>query len=424
MNILVVGSGGREHALVWKISKSPYIERIYCAPGNAGISQIAECVDIKPTDFKSLAHFAKKHRIELTVVGPELPLALGIVDYFQKESLLIFGPTKEAAQIESSKSFAKSLMQKNGIPTAQYQIFSSIDQATTYVQKKEPPYVLKADGLAEGKGVLVCHTRQEALDGIHRILKEKVFGEAGKKLIIEEKLIGEEASVLAITDGEKLTILPCAQDHKPIFEGDTGPNTGGMGAYAPAPIGTPENLARVKENILLPLLRGLKSYGIEYRGVIYAGLMITLDGPKVLEFNCRFGDPETQAILPLLKTDLVDLLMESANGRLHSEQVDIREEFAVCVVMASGGYPGPYEKGKTIHGLNQVPPDILVFHAGTRWKDEQIVTSGGRVLGVTGLGKTIPEAIEKVYKAVSKITFDGAYYRRDIGQKALVRIKS
>jgi phosphoribosylamine--glycine ligase len=421
MNILVVGGGGREHAMVWKISRSPYTETIYCAPGNAGISQLAQCVDIPVTDIKRLLHFAEKNSVDLTVVGPELPLSLGIVDLFHKNGRTIFGPSQRAAQIEASKVFAKAVMTKFNIPTAEYKEFLNAGDAEEYIKKKEPPFVVKADGLAEGKGVLICTNRKEALDGVNNIMKKKVFGDAGDKLIIEEYLTGEEASVLAITDGEKIAVLPSAQDHKAIFEGDTGPNTGGMGAYAPATITTPQMLQAVRNRVFIPLIRGLQDMGIPYRGVIYAGLMITPNGPKVLEFNCRFGDPETQAILPLLKTDLVDLMIESAEGRLKNEVVQISNQWAVCVVMASGGYPGHYEKGKVIQGVNQVPKDVLVFHAGTKRKDDHLVTSGGRVLGVTALGDSISLAIEKAYKAIGKIAFDGAYYRRDIGQKALAR---
>jgi phosphoribosylamine--glycine ligase len=421
MKILVVGGGGREHALVWKISKSPYTETIFCAPGNAGISQLAACVDIPATDVKELLHFAKKNSVDLTVVGPEWPLCLGLVDLFQKNGLMVFGPSRKAAQIEGSKAFAKALMAKCNIPTAEYKEFTSASDAVEHVKRKEPPYVLKADGLAEGKGVLICPNRKEALEGIDKIMKKKVFGDAGEKLIIEEYLTGEEASLLAVTDGEKIAILPSAQDHKAIFEGDTGPNTGGMGAYSPAPVVTPQILQTVRNRVFIPLVRGLKDMGITYRGVIYAGLMISPVGPKVLEFNCRFGDPETQAILPLLSTDIVDLMIESAEGRLKDEVVQISNQSAVCVVMASGGYPGHYEKGKTIQGVRQVSKDVLIFHAGTKWKDNELVTSGGRVLGVTATGDSVSQAIEKAYKAIGTITFDGAYYRRDIGQKALTR---
>jgi len=421
MRVLVVGSGGREHAIVWKLVQSPQVEKVFCTPGNGGIARIAECVDIDATDIKTLVHFAQKKKIDLTVVGPELPLTLGIVDRFREKGLAIFGPTKKAAEIESSKGFAKNFMAKYRIPTAEYKIFSDPEEVIQYIHKKEPPLVLKADGLAAGKGVLICNSRDEAYDGVDKIMRQKVFGNAGNRLIVEEFLRGEEASVLSITDGENLVILPPAQDHKPIFEGDKGPNTGGMGAYAPAPVVSPKLLRTIREKILLPTVLGMKEEGRLYQGVLYAGLMITPEGPKVLEFNCRFGDPETQAILPLLETDIVEIIEASIEGRIRDISLAVRNEAAVCVIIASGGYPGSYEKGKIIYGLDQIPSDILVFHAGSKIKGKDIVTAGGRVLGVTALSSTIETAIEKVYKAVGKITFDGAYYRRDIGYKALRR---
>ncbi len=421
MRVLVVGSGGREHAIVWKLVQSPQVEKVFCTPGNGGIARIAECVDIDATDIKTLVHFAQKKKIDLTVVGPELPLTLGIVDRFREKGLAIFGPTKKAAEIESSKGFAKNFMAKYRIPTAEYKIFSDPEEVIQYIHKKEPPLVLKADGLAAGKGVLICNSRDEAYDGVDKIMRQKVFGNAGNRLIVEEFLRGEEASVLSITDGENLVILPPAQDHKPIFEGDKGPNTGGMGAYAPAPVVSPKLLRTIREKILLPTVLGMKEEGRLYQGVLYAGLMITPEGPKVLEFNCRFGDPETQAILPLLETDIVEIIEASIEGRIRDISLAVRNEAAVCVIIASGGYPGSYEKGKIIYGLDQIPSDILVFHAGSKIKGKDIVTAGGRVLGVTALSSTIETAIEKVYKAVGKITFDGAYYRKDIGYKALRR---
>jgi phosphoribosylamine--glycine ligase len=422
MNVLVVGGGGREHALVWKISRSPYIEKIYCAPGNAGIAGLAECVDIPVTDVKGLVQFAEKNGIDLTVVGPELPLSLGLVDALSERGLTAFGPSKKAAQVEGSKAYAKSLMVRFGIPTAGYREFTKPEPASDHLMKAAYPCVLKADGLAEGKGVLICSSREEALDGLDRIMRRRDFGDAGKKLIVEEMLFGEEASVLALTDGEKIVMLPSAQDHKAVFEGDRGPNTGGMGAYSPAPVMTLPLLKTVRETVFVPMIRGMRNMGIPYRGVLYAGLMITPSGPKVLEFNCRFGDPETQAILPLIKTDLVDLMIECAEGRLKNENVEIADGSSVCVVMASGGYPGAYEKGKVIQGLGSIPADVRVFHAGTKVKDGNAVTSGGRVLGVTAAAETIGRAIEKAYQAVGRITFDGAYYRRDIGHRALKRM--
>lgn len=421
MKILVVGSGGREHVLIWKILQCSKVKKVYCAPGNGGIAQIAECVDIEVTDIKGLVHFAQKKKVDLTVVGPELPLTLGIVDRFQDNGLKIFGPDQGAAEIEGSKGFAKDLMAKYHIPTAEYRIFNDSDEALRYIREKEPPFVLKADGLAAGKGVLLCSSRGEAYDGVNLIMKQKAFNEAGNRLVIEEYLSGEEASVLAITDGEQLVILPPAQDHKAIFEGDKGPNTGGMGAYAPAPVVNSNVLQAVREKVLLPTIRGMKAEGRPYCGVLYAGLMITSEGVKVLEFNCRFGDPEIQAILPLIETDIVELMMACVEGGLEEISFKVRNGAAVCVVVASGGYPGSYDKGKVIRGLDLIDSEILVFHAGTRLKGNDLITSGGRVLGITAVDGIIDLAIKKVYGAVGKITFDGAYYRKDIGYRALRR---
>ena len=424
MKVLVVGGGGREHTLVWKIRQSSQVEQIYCAPGNGGISQIAECVDIEVTDSKRLVQFAQKKRIDLTVVGPELPLTLGIVDQFEQKGLKIFGPDRKAAEIEGSKGFAKDLLAKYKIPTAEYQIFTEPDEAIQYINEKKPPMVLKADGLAAGKGVLICTTRGEAFDGVEKIMNEKAFGDAGNRLIVEEFLTGEEASILAVTDGDNMVVLPAAQDHKAIFEGDRGPNTGGMGAYAPAPVMNAKLLETVGEKILIPTIQGMKSEGRPYKGVLYAGLMITPGGPKVLEYNCRFGDPEIQAILPLVEIDLIDLMMAAIEGELKHFHIKLKRESAVCVVMASGGYPGPYEKGMKIQGLDRMGSDTIVFHAGTKQKNSDFITSGGRVLGVTAVGKDIQTSIEKAYQSVGEITFDGAYYRRDIGHRALKRINT
>lgn len=421
MKVLVVGSGGREHALTWKLLQSPKVERLYCAPGNGGITKIAECVQIDVTDFKGLIHFAQKKKIDLTVVGPELPLTEGIVDRFQEKGLKIFGPNQKAAEIEGSKAFAKDLMAKYRIPSAQYRSFTDPDEAVKYINQQSTPLVLKADGLAAGKGVLICYSRAEAYEGVDRIMREKSFGDAGNCLVVEEFLTGEEASILAITDGEEMVLLPAAQDHKAIFEGDKGPNTGGMGAYAPATVIGGKFIEIVKKKVLLPTLKGMREEGRPYKGVLYAGLMITKTGPKVLEYNCRFGDPEIQAILPLLKSDLIDLILASIDGSMSKVVPKIKNESAVCVVMASGGYPGSYEKDKVIHGLNDVDKAVTVFHAGTRIKGRYILTSGGRVLGVTAIGKSIRSAIDRVYQNIGKITFDGAYYRKDIGHRALNR---
>ena len=421
MNILIIGSGGREHALVWKIMQSPRIRRVYCAPGNGGIAGVTECVDIDVTNLKGLASFAKKKKIDLTVVGPEVPLTLGIVDLFTERDLPIFGPSERAAELEGSKGFSKDFMAKYNIPTADYQLFSDPEKAIQAIHAIEPPLVLKADGLAAGKGVLICTSRSEAYDAVDLIMKNKAFGDAGNRVVVEEFLEGEEASVLAISDGNHLVVLPSSQDHKAVFEGDKGPNTGGMGAYAPAPVMNDRMLETVKKKILQPTIDGMKEEGRLFKGVLYAGLMMTSRGPKVLEYNCRFGDPETQVVLPLLESDIVDLMTASIEGTLNKEEITIKSQSAVCVVMASGGYPGSYTKGMEISGLDKTDQDILVFHAGTKQKGKKLLTSGGRVLGITALGDDIQSAVDKTYNAVGKITFDGAYYRRDIAHRALKR---
>jgi len=422
--VLVVGGGGREHALVWKIARSPLVDEIYAAPGNGGIARIARCVDIASEDLDSLLSFAKKERIDLTIVGPEMPLALGIVDEFTQEGLRIFGPTKRAAQIESNKSFAKELMRKHSIPTAQFRSFTDRDEAVSYIDSRGAPVVVKASGLTAGKGVIVTEDRESAVRAVDRIMLKKEFGEAGEVVVVEELLVGEEASVLAFTDGK--TVLPMlpSQDHKPIYDGDRGPNTGGMGAYAPAPIVDTGMLEAITRDILMPIVRGMEQEGVPYKGVLYAGLMITQEGPKVLEFNCRFGDPEIQSIFPLLKNDLLEVITALMDGRLVQVELKWEERDAVCVVLASGGYPGDYEKGKPITGVEEAEEmeDVILFHAGTKLTTEGLVTSGGRVMGVTGLGHTLKEAIGTAYSAVGKIHFEGAYFRRDIGEKGLRRV--
>jgi len=421
MNILIVGSGGREHVLAWKIAQSSHVDKLYCAPGNGGIAELCKCVDIEVTNFKALASFARKKNIDLTVVGPEKPLALGIVDYFRERNLTIFGPDKSSAEIEASKSFAKFIMKKYNVPTADYKFFTSYNEAQEGIHSMTPPFVLKADGLAAGKGVIICDNRNDAYNALDMIMKEKKFGKAGDKVIIEEFIEGEEASVLAITDGKDFVLLPNSQDHKNIFEGDTGPNTGGMGAYAPAPVIDDRMLNVVKNKIITPVIEGMQKEGRPYKGVLYAGLIITSKGPKVLEFNCRFGDPESQAVLPLVDSDIVELFISSINNNISNYQLQILRKAAVCVIMASGGYPGNYEKGMLIKGIADVnkEDDVIVFHAGTQKKGKNIITSGGRVLGVTAIDESVKNAIDKVYKAVGKITFNGAYYRKDIGYKAL-----
>ncbi|GAB7387766.1 phosphoribosylamine--glycine ligase [Bacillaceae bacterium] len=419
MKVLVVGQGGREHAIVWKLAQSPKVREIYCAPGNAGIARLATCVPLAEHDFAGLAQFAKDAGVDLTVVGPEQPLLEGIVDFFQARELPIFGPTRAAAMIEGSKSFAKALMKKYGIPTGEYASFASYEEALAYVRKQGAPIVIKADGLAAGKGVTVAQTVAEAEAALAKTMKERVFGEAGAKVVIEEYLQGQEMTILAFVDGETVKPMVPSQDHKPVFDGDRGPNTGGMGTYSPVPQIPDVLVARAVEEILQPAARALVQEGIPFKGVLYAGLMITAEGPKVIEFNARFGDPETQVVLPRLQTDLADIMLAVVQGELAALDIAWKEDAALCVIMASGGYPGPYEKGKPISGLDAVDPDVLVFHAGTQEADGRIVTSGGRVLGVTALGPTLREAQGKAYANVQKIRFAGAHYRTDIGQKAL-----
>lgn len=421
MKVLVVGGGGREHALVWKIAQSPKVTNVYCAPGNAGIAELAEIVTIKANDLRGLRDFALKAKIDLTVVGPEEPLTLGIVDLFESKGLAIFGSNRKAAEIEGSKAFAKEIMKKYHIPTASFMTFENPKEAIAYIRKQGVPIVVKADGLAAGKGVMVCKTVEEAIRSVEEIMVEKMFGEAGKKVVVEECLTGEEASYIAFTDGKSILPMASSQDHKPIFDGDQGPNTGGMGAYSPAPVVTDEVHQQIMEKILRPMIQGMWEEGRPYRGVLYAGLMIREGQPKVLEFNARFGDPETQPALMRMKGDIVPVLEACMKGTLSQCQIEWDERAAVCVVMASKGYPGDYEKGKTIKGLQEVSrmKDVVVFHAGTASKEGQIVTNGGRVLGVTGLGEDIPRAIERSYEAVKKISWDGVHYRTDIGQKAM-----
>ncbi|UCC65902.1 MAG: phosphoribosylamine--glycine ligase [Deltaproteobacteria bacterium] len=421
MKVLVAGGGGREHILVWKISQSPQVKEVYCAPGNGGISQKAHCLDIEATDLQGLVRICKDHMIDLTVVGPELPLTMGIVDLFQGEGLKIFGANRAAAQIEGSKAFAKDLMRQYGIPSAEYQVFDNRDEAAAYISKKGAPIVVKADGLAAGKGVTVAETVQDALEALDRIMVKKVFGEAGERVVIEERLVGEEASFIAFSDGERVLPMASSQDHKPIYDDDKGPNTGGMGAYSPAPVVTPQVHQRIMQEIMIPAIKALAAEGYPYRGVLYAGLMIQDGVPKVLEFNCRFGDPETQPVLVRMNGDLIPIVEACIGGSLAGLRISWDPRAAVCVVMASQGYPGAYEKGKIIRGLEEAESTegVYVFHAGTSFKDGEFLSAGGRVLGVTGLGRGIREAIEITYEAVSQINWEGVHYRRDIGKKAL-----
>lgn len=418
MKIFVIGSGGREHALVWKIAQSKKVDKIFCVPSNAGINELATQIDLKVDDIQGLLDFAKKEQIDLTIVGPETPLVLGIVDEFQKNNLRVFGPNKELAQLEGSKIFAKEQMRKFGVPTADFQIFTDAQKALDYVKGT---CVVKADGLAAGKGVFVCKNEEEAAAAIKTILQEKVFGEAGSKIIIEDCLEGEEASILVISDGETILPLVSSQDHKRIFDQDKGPNTGGMGAYSPAPVITDELFDEIQEKVFKPLIFGLAKDGKKFKGVLYAGIMVAKEGLKVLEFNVRFGDPETQAILPRLKSDLVEVFEATIDGRLKDIKLDWESKACVSVVIVSGGYPGRYEKGKEIKGLNEAgkEKDVVVFHAGTKSENEKILTNGGRVLDVSSMGNTIKEAQTKAYEAIRLINFENMFYRKDIGWRAV-----
>lgn len=422
MKILIVGGGGREHALAWKIAQSPRVTKVYAAPGNAGIAQHAECVEIESDNLRGLLDFAKAQQVDLTVVGPEGPLTAGIVDLFESRGMRIFGPTQRAAQLEGSKAFAKSLMRKHAIPTADFQVFDNAERARSHVENSPLPLVIKADGLAAGKGVLICRTRDEALHAVESIMQEKRFGDAGDRIVVEQFLAGQEVSVLLFVDRSTIAPLPPAQDHKAVGDGDTGPNTGGMGAYCPAPFLHRRLEAQIEREILIPIVHALNREERPYSGILYAGLMVTGEGAKVLEFNCRFGDPETQPLLMRMKTDLVEVLEAVASRRLEDFQpIEWDPRPAVCVVMASGGYPGSYHKGFPIRGLEEVAgmKDVMVFHAGTARRGQSIVTSGGRVLGVTALGDDLKSARERAYEAVSRIQFEGCHHRTDIAAKAL-----
>jgi len=421
MKILVIGSGGREHTLVWKISQSPKVSKIFCAPGNAGISHLAQCVDIGEDNMVGLANFAQKMKIDLTIVGPELPLSRGMVDEFDKLGLKIFGPNQKATQIESSKVFSKYLMKKYNIPSASYAVFQDIKQAFDYVKQQVFPLVIKADGLAAGKGVFIVQGIKQAKEALDSLMKKKIFGDAGEYVVIEEFLEGEEISILAFSDGKTVLPMVASQDHKKIFNKDKGPNTGGMGAYSPVPFYNDLSRETVLQKILKPTIEGLKKEGREYKGVLYAGLILTKEGPKVLEFNARFGDPETQVVLPRLETDLIEIFNAVIEGNLHKINLKWKDNAVVCVVIASGGYPGKYQKGKVIGGLKSLEEmkDIIAFHAGTKFQDGKVVTSGGRVLGITAWADTIFKAKEKAYEGVEKIYFEEMYYRKDIALKGI-----
>jgi phosphoribosylamine--glycine ligase len=426
MKVLVVGSGGREHSLIWKIKQSKKVDKVYCAPGNAGIKKLADCVDISATDVKKLVDFAVKNSIDLTVVGPEASLVAGVVDAFEKKGLRIFGPTQKAAILEGSKVFTKEFLAKYEIPTARFKVFKDPKKAKKYIDKVGAPIVVKADGLAAGKGVIVSATVEDAKAAVDQIMVDKVFGDAGNKVVVEECLVGEEASFIAFTDGKSVLPLPTSQDHKPIFDNDQGPNTGGMGAYSPAPVVTNEISEFVMEKVMLQTVRGMAAEGRPYKGMLYAGLMISGDKINVLEFNCRFGDPEAQPLLMRLKSDVVEIFEAAIDGKLATIDMKIDPRPTVCVVMSSGGYPGSYETGKMIRGIRKANavPGVEVFHAGTAIEKGRLVTAGGRVLGITAVGKDLETAISRAYKGIDEITWTGCFFRTDIGAKALNRADS
>lgn len=426
MQVLVIGGGGREHTLVWKLAQSKKVTKLYAAPGNPGMKDLAECVDLDIADLDGLGDWAEKHAIDLTVVGPEAPLVAGIVDVFKARGLTIFGPSAKAAEIEGSKIFSKELMEKYGVPTAFFKVCDNLADARAFVEEKGAPIVIKADGLAAGKGVVVAMTRDEALAALDEMMGAHKFGSAGNRVVIEEFMEGEEASLLAFTDGKTIVPMLAAQDHKRVNDGDQGPNTGGMGAYCPAPVMTDALKEKTVKEVLRPIVDALAKEGRPYSGCLYAGLMIKGDSVKVVEFNARFGDPETQVVLPLLKSDLAEIMVACANGTLTPDLVEWSDKAAVCVVMASGGYPASYKKGIPITGLKaaNAMDNVVVFHAGTREEDGKILTNGGRVLGVTAVADDIPSAQQKAYDAVDKIHFDGAHYRQDIAWRALRRLKA
>ncbi len=423
MKVLIIGSGGREHALAWKIAQSPELTSLYAAPGNAGIAQIAQCADLKPTDLEVLLQFAQSEKIDLTVVGPEVPLVAGIVNKFQDAGLRIFGPTQDLAMLEGSKAFAKLKMEKYGIPTAPFEIFSHIDEARHYIVEADFPLVIKADGLAAGKGVVICDTSHEALKAINEMMSGSAFGEAGKTVVIEQKMEGDELSLLALTDGETIIPLATSQDHKRAYDFDRGPNTGGMGAYSPCPLVSDEKFKEIVDLTVRPMIQGLAKDGTPYRGLLYAGIMLTKDhGPVVLEYNCRFGDPEAEAVLPRLKSDLLPVLYQIASGKLKIQELEWYDQACITVVIASGGYPGFYKIDYPIQGCESADkmPQTAVFHAGTKQGPHgELLTAGGRVLAVSAWGNNLRQAQEKVYQAVSRIIFKESFFRRDIGRRAL-----
>lgn len=421
MNVLIIGSGGREHAIAWKLSQSPRVSKLFCAPGNPGIAQSAECVNIPVSQFDAIVKFANENQVGLVVVGPEDPLADGLVDRLAQNNILAFGPNKAAAQLEADKAFSKDLMRHQAVPTAESRTFHDPAAAMEFIRTRNEPCVVKAAGLAKGKGVSVCHRVSDALEAVDKIMKQKAFGDAGARIIVEELLHGPECSILAFVSGRTVYLMESAQDHKPIDDGDTGPMTGGMGAYSPTPVITDAVLQHVERDIFVPVLDGLAREGIEYRGVLYAGLMLTANGPKVLEFNCRFGDPETQPLLMRLKTDLLEVMLAVAEDRLDSIELKWDDRAAVCVVASSKGYPGSYKTGVPIEGIAAADAmeHVKVFHSGTAMKNNQLLTDGGRVLAVTALGANTAAAQQRAYEAMKKITFDGMHYRRDIAHQAV-----
>ncbi len=424
MDVLLIGSGGREHAIAWKLKQSKQLGKLYIAPGNAGTAQCGENVDIKDSDIPALLGFAREKRVGLVIVGPEEPLAKGIVDVMEASGIKAFGPTGAAAQLEADKAFSKQLMRSGAISTAEGRVFDRFSDAKAYIASRDEPVVIKAAGLAKGKGVVVCDDPAEGILAAEKIMVDRIFGDAGERVVVEDKLLGEETSILAFVDGHNIYVMESSQDHKPIGDGDTGPNTGGMGAYSPAPIVTEAMMDRITREILVPAVDAMNRNGTPYRGVLYAGLMITSGGPRVLEFNVRFGDPETQPILMRLQSDLLEVCLAVCDGKLDEVTLRWDPRPAVCVVMASGGYPGDYQKGKVITGLKEAAQldDVVVFHAGTKLCDRGVVTNGGRVLGVTAVGSTVAAAKARAYEAVDRIQFEGAYCRRDIADKAIRRM--
>ena len=414
MKILVVGSGGREHAICWKLSNESDVEKIYCAPGNAGISSVAKCIDIQDSDIENLLKFAKENQIDLTIVGPEIPLVAGIVDAFEKEGLKIFGPNKKCAQLEGSKSFSKDFMIRHNLPTAKYKEYTDLDEAISEIDSFGYPVVIKADGLAAGKGVVIPENREDAITTLKEMMSDKKFGKAGDKIVVEEFLNGIETSILAFVDNDTIVPMVSSKDHKKVFEGEAGLNTGGMGTFSPSEIYTDELAKEVQEKILDKTLEGFKKDNLNYKGILFVGLMITEDGPKILEYNVRFGDPETQSVLFRLDTDLNKIIIAILENNLKDIEINYSKEEAICVMLTSGGYPENYEKGKVISGLENLDSDIVVFHSGTKFDNENIVTNGGRVIGITAKGKTVKEAGEKVYENIKKINFEGMHYRKDI----------